>query len=87
MLILFYALSGVAGPFCGQNKGAGDYDRRSRGAGVQLWDLVGLFVATAFSNCVVALIAYLWLGSALRSQAEHSSLTPLPQRNVTRVTN
>ncbi len=26
-LIVFYALSGVVGPFCGQNKGAGKYDR------------------------------------------------------------
>ncbi|MGQ9425463.1 MATE family efflux transporter [Gilvimarinus sp. F26214L] len=26
-LIVFYALSGVVGPFCGQNKGAGHYDR------------------------------------------------------------
>ena len=159
-LIAFYALSGVVGPFCGQNKGAGQYDRVletlnviakfclgfglllavllffggtavgrqfveseqalsvlrtyltivpiSYGAygivmsvnamfnglglplpglmisflrvmgiyiplaltGLWLWGLQGIFVATAGSNMLVALVAYLWLRRVLREQSQ-----------------
>lgn len=159
-LIVFYALSGVVGPFAGQNKGAGNYDRVfetlrvmiifslsfglllavvlrfgavyvagafndspevlevvalymsivpiSYGAyglvmsinamfnglgfplpgltlsflrvmgvflplawlGMWLWELQGLFIATAAANCLVALIAALWLHRVLRAQRE-----------------
>lgn len=157
-LIVFYALSGVVGPFSGQNKGAGNYDRVfetlrviilfslsfglllavvlhfagvhvarafndssevlavvklymaivpiSYGAyglvmsinamfnglgfpfpglvisflrvmgvflplawlGMWLWDLQGLFAATAIANCLVAFIAVLWLRRVLKTQ-------------------
>lgn len=157
-LIVFYALSGVVGPFSGQNKGAGNYDRVfetlrvmivfslgfglllavllrfgaihvarafndspdvlavvglymgivpiSYGAyglvmsinamfnglgfpfpglaisflrvlgvflplawlGMWLWDLQGLFIATAVANCLVGLIGTLWLRRVLTTQ-------------------
>lgn len=157
-LIVFYALSGVVGPFSGQNKGAGNYDRVfetlrvmiifslgfglllavllrfgavhvaqafnespevlavvqlymsivpiSYGAyglvmsinamfnglgfpfpglaisflrvlgvflplawlGMWLWELQGLFIATATANCLVGLIAALWLRRVLKTQ-------------------
>jgi putative MATE family efflux protein len=53
-LIVFYALSGVVGPFCGQNKGAGHYDRL----------LEILRVVTTFCLLFGLLVALLlWLGA------------------------
>lgn len=159
-LIVFYALSSVVGPLCGQNKGAGNYERlfetrrvivafclsfgllmafvlwfagpyvaglfsadetvsevvtlylaivpisygayglvmavnamfnglgfpgpglaisflRVMGlylplafAGMHLWGLPGLFVATALANCALAAIAFWWLGRVLRQQRD-----------------
>jgi putative MATE family efflux protein len=34
--------------------------------GMWLWDLRGLFVASALANCAVAIVAYIWLSRALR---------------------
>lgn len=170
-LIVFYALSGVVGPFSGQNKGAGQFDRlfetlrvitvfcllfglamalllwfggayvarlfsdsdtvlrvvtlylsivplsygayglvmsvnaifnglgfpapglvisflRVMGvylplalAGMWLWDLPGLFVATALANCTVGAIAYFWLSRVLkRLNPESAPLTALAEK-------
>ncbi|MCW8196148.1 MATE family efflux transporter [Proteobacteria bacterium 005FR1] len=165
-LIVFYALSGVVGPFFGQNQGAGNYSRLletlkvvtlfcltfglamaallwlvgpyvagffsdseevlrvvalylsvvplsygayglvmsvnamfnglalpARGlvisflrvagvylplalAGMWLWDLPGLFVATALANCVVGAIAYTWLRRTLLREQSRALAEP-----------
>lgn len=64
MLIVFYALSGVVGPFFGQNYGAGQYSRLH-----QALRLLGLF-CLGF-GLVVAGFLWLWGGAIARLFSEH----------------
>ncbi len=63
-LIVFYALSGVIGPFCGQNLGAKQYDR--------LWQAQR--VVACFCLCFGLLVALLlwWLGAGMAGWFSHS---------------
>jgi len=64
MLIVFYALSGVVGPFFGQNYGAGQYPRMH-----EALRLLGLF-CLGF-GLVVAGFLWLWGGTIARLFSEH----------------
>ena len=65
-LIMFYALSSVVGPFCGQNLGAKKYDRLQEG---QLFTLK-FCVATGLSLAVFLALLGEWLAGFFSDDAE-----------------
>lgn len=63
-LIVFYALSGVVGPFCGQNHGAGHYDR--------MFEVVAVVTRFCLSLGLALAILLWFVGPAIARQFNES---------------